>query len=61
VAATGSVGLDGFVTPHLSLGAEIGLLAGVNFGSTADDGDVESKNDGTILSATTALFATVWL
>jgi opacity protein-like surface antigen len=58
VGAMGSLGLDGFVTEHLSIGAELGVLGSYAFGS--DEGG-DSKNDAVVVSATTGLFVTVWL
>jgi hypothetical protein len=58
VGATGSLGLDGFVTEHLSIGAELGVLASYAFG--ADEGG-DNKNDVAVVSATTGLYVTVWL
>ena len=58
VGAMGSLGLDGFVTEHLSIGAELGVLGSFAFGS---DEEGDSKNDAVIVSATTGLFVTVWL
>lgn len=56
-----SLGLDGFVTPHLSLGAEIGGFVAFEFGSDRDeDGDVNTRHQVVFLTATTALQVTVW-
>jgi hypothetical protein len=56
----GGLGFDGFVTRHLSLGAELGVMGALSLGASRFDGDVEDRFDTTVLTSFTSLQATVW-
>lgn len=65
LAMMAGVGLDGFVTRHLSLGAELGGLGAISNGGGREiaDGRVDDEYgefDTTVLTTFTALQVTVW-
>jgi hypothetical protein len=62
VGALAGFGLDGFVTSHLSLGAELGGAVFTAWGKTKYDGGGanDDEHDEGLVSAYTALQLTVW-
>lgn len=54
------IGVDAFVTRHLSIGAELGAMGALSLGSSRFAGEVYDQVDTTVLSSFTSLQATVW-
>lgn len=55
-----ALGLDGFLTPHFSIGAELGAMGVYWAGANEYDGNVDTHTGVLVLTSAATLQATVW-
>jgi hypothetical protein len=65
VLGLAGLGVDGFVSKHLSIGGELGVLGGKSYGNSLEvengnPGESDGKAETTVFSSFTGLMLTVW-